>query len=450
MTEIRKVQNEPSSSIELSDKPTKQAKIALIVLFITLISSLLLAGFSGTIGKWGNDGGKNVFIRVTLGLSLGYILVRSYFGFAGSINRSMRGNSLKLMRAIMFTFGLTSILIGFMYMGNMLNISDSRNAWWNNEISLGLAIGAILFGFGMALASAWASGGLTDGAWNPTKMFIVVLSFGLGVFLAFPIQYGAKWTGGPNGSLHNLIYDGNSFNFNLDIIKEKPVYGVLVGVLITTLLCLIVVVITKIVDILFKHKGKEINSFDEKDFSKEWTRSELKITHTSLYAKMIERPLTLIEGAIAMSIIFIIMVFLTHDAWGVSTPYGLWIGQALSTLNIVSADRLAIFTGMPAGAFSQSLTSNANGMQNIGIFIGGTIAALSMNKYSPTFKVSIKEAVLWTIGGIFMGVGTRLSGGCNVGALYSPIAFGSASGWVFFVFMVAGAIIGNIIFKKVK
>ena len=450
MTEVKKVKRETSDNNEISDKPTNQAKIALALLGGTLIISILLAAFSGTLVNWGDKGGSNVFIRVSLGLALGYILVRSYFGFAGSVNRAMRGNSLKLMRAIMFAFGITSILIGVMYMANMTNIIGSPEThWWDNAISPGLAIGAILFGFGMALASACASGGLTDGAWNPTKMFIVVGSFGLGVFIGFPFQNGADWIGGTgDGTLYNFLNTGKKFNFNSDIIKNNHVTGALVGISITIALCLVVIGITKLFDFILK--TKEVNSFDEADFSKEWTRKELKETHKSVYAKMVERPFTLIEGAIAMSVVFVVMVLLTHDAWGVSTPYGLWVGQILSTLHITSPEQLATYTGMSPMAFSMPLTSNAVGMQNIGIFIGGTIAALSMNKYSPTFRISLKEGILWTIGGIIMGIGTRLSNGCNVGSLYSPIAFGSASGWVFFIFMVVGAIGGNILFKKVK
>ncbi len=449
MTKINKVKNTSSNNNEVVEKTdNSQAKIALIILIITLISSLLLATFSNTLENWGDEGGSNVFIRVLIGLSLGYILVRSYFGFAGSVNRAMRGNSFKLMRAIMFMFGLTSIFIGFIYMFNMTSITKSINPWWNNPISPGLAIGAILFGFGMAFSSACASGGLTDGSWNPMKMIIVVMAFGLGVLLAFPMQYDKGHIIGDESNWHNFLYGGVVFNFNQDIVKNKPMIGAIIGVSITIILCLTVVSITKVMDIILLKKNKTISSFSEEDFSKEWTRKELKETYKTTYSKLIERPLTLIEGAISLSIVFVIMVLLTHDAWGVSTPYGLWVGHILTTFNIVSVKQLNQYVGLPL--FSLSFTQNVNGLQNIGIFIGGIIAALSMNKYNPIFKVSVKEAMLWTFGGILMGVGTRLSNGCNVGSLYSPIAFGSASGWVFLIFMVIGSVIGNIIFKKIK
>ncbi len=47
-----------------------------------------------------------------------------------------------------------------------------------------------------------------------------------------------------------------------------------------------------------------------------------------------------------------------------------------------------------------------------------------------------------------MGFGTRLANGCNVGALYTPIANFSLSGWVFFAVLVIGGILGNKVAKR--
>ena len=46
-----------------------------------------------------------------------------------------------------------------------------------------------------------------------------------------------------------------------------------------------------------------------------------------------------------------------------------------------------------------------------------------------------------------MGFGTRLSNGCNVGALYTPIVEFSLSGWVYLVVVVLGGFIGNYILE---
>ena len=52
------------------------------------------------------------------------------------------------------------------------------------------------------------------------------------------------------------------------------------------------------------------------------------------------------------------------------------------------------------------------------------------------------------IGGFLMGVGTRIANGCNAGALFTPIAQFSLSGWLFFIFMFVGGWLGNMLAFK--
>ena len=56
--------------------------------------------------------------------------------------------------------------------------------------------------------------------------------------------------------------------------------------------------------------------------------------------------------------------------------------------------------------------------------------------------------MFYALGGLCMGFGTRLANGCNVGALYTPIANFSLSGWIFLIFLVLGGVIGNTVAKR--
>jgi uncharacterized protein len=44
--------------------------------------------------------------------------------------------------------------------------------------------------------------------------------------------------------------------------------------------------------------------------------------------------------------------------------------------------------------------------------------------------MTFREGLVFALGGLSMGIGTRLANGCNVGALYTPIANFSLSGWI--------------------
>jgi uncharacterized membrane protein YedE/YeeE len=46
------------------------------------------------------------------------------------------------------------------------------------------------------------------------------------------------------------------------------------------------------------------------------------------------------------------------------------------------------------------------------------------------------------IGGVLMGVGARLAGGCNIGAYLAGIASGSLHGWLWALAAIAGTWVG--------
>lgn len=46
------------------------------------------------------------------------------------------------------------------------------------------------------------------------------------------------------------------------------------------------------------------------------------------------------------------------------------------------------------------------------------------------------------LGGVLIGIGARLAGGCNIGAYLAGIASGSLSGWLWGAFALAGIWVG--------
>ena len=61
---------------------------------------------------------------------------------------------------------------------------------------------------------------------------------------------------------------------------------------------------------------------------------------------------------------------------------------------------------------------------------------------TPTFRY-IAALLTAAIGGLLMGYGARVAGGCNVGALFSGISSLSVAGWIFGVMLMIGAWIGG-------
>ena len=75
------------------------------------------------------------YLRLLMGLALGYILSRSYTGFAGSVNRAYKTGSTKLMRTMMFMF-LISLIANVTFL--MFTKDLTTYALSINPINLGL------------------------------------------------------------------------------------------------------------------------------------------------------------------------------------------------------------------------------------------------------------------------------------------------------------------------
>ncbi|WOO88832.1 YeeE/YedE thiosulfate transporter family protein [Mollicutes bacterium LVI A0078] len=364
--------------------------------------------------------------RIFLGLALGYVLVRGSFGFAGSVNRAYKFNSLALMRALMNMFMITAGLSAILFLFTDIASYDL----WINQINLGLILGGLLFGIGMAFASCCASGVMTDGVVSPTKLVVVTLGFGLGILLGFPLQTSATW-----------ITDGAQIAFFN--ISDNLLVGLTFALLVTIALGMLVKFITRKVEAKWEVEGKVACCASEVIEGEYETTTE----------KILVKPFSLNQTAVIISVIFVIMLAVTKSGWGASTPYGFWVGKLLMTFG-VDAATLGEFTGKGADFFNFGLFSGQGpssvGIQNIFIFIGGCVAALTMNKFNPSFKLPIKQVVILLVAGVIMGFGTRLANGCNVGALYTPIANFSLSGWIFLIPMIVGGVIGNMISKKIN
>lgn len=395
-----------------------------------------------------------LFFRLVIGMSLGYTLSRAYTGFAGSVNRAFNTGSTRLMKTLVFMFFITSVLVaGFLYTSGMG--AEMEFNLWINPISLGLLVGGVMFGFGMALSACCASGVLTDLVTALPRGLITLITFGFGIFIGFPLAA----TDFANKSfisseVGELI--GRNGVFFPDLFKWDGLNGYLGAIILTGILCSLVVWASNVYESKRKKEGTYTSHFAEnmQDQTAVTTDTDNYVLNSeTTYKKLFVNPWSLKMGAVALAIIFALLMGVTKAGWGASTPYGLWFGKVLMLFGI-SPESLANYSKvMSAGAFSTPFFEHAISVQNFGILVGTTIYLLTAGKLSRTFtselNISLSEGLLYALGGLAMGVGTRLSKGCNVGALYTPIAQFSLSGWIFLVVMIIGGVLGNMFAKKV-
>lgn len=78
---------------------------------------------------------------------------------------------------------------------------------------------------------------------------------------------------------------------------------------------------------------------------------------------------------------------------------------------------------------------------DITLLIGAFSAALLAGQFRINRPPPL-EYIWGALGGILMGMGATLAGGCTVGGFFSPIVFSSPAGWAMLVGLLLGAFIG--------
>jgi len=205
-------------------------KLENIIGFVGIIVALLLGKlFLAT---------DALFLKLIIGIALGYALSRAYTGFAGSINRAYNTGSTKLMRTMMFMFFITAAVTSAL----VVFTGAENYSLWIKPINLGLVLGAILFGFGMSFSSCCASGVLTDLVAGLPRALTTLIFFSFGVFLGFPLQRTASWV---RRSLISTSTGLNSYGgvFLPDLFPNDGLNGYLGAIITVGILCLLVTIL---------------------------------------------------------------------------------------------------------------------------------------------------------------------------------------------------------------
>ncbi len=173
-----------------------------------------------------------------------------------------------------------------------------------------------------------------------------------------------------------------------------------------------------------------------------------KISANPYYKMIFKNPFTYVTGAVLLSIFQIAIFASTGSPWGVSVTFANW-GAWLYELFGGNVDKWYYFSSEGAqNTLNAGILNHTGSWLNFGIIFGALAAALLASQFKIKKIKSLKQVVAAVLGGLLMGYGARLAGGCNIGALYSAIASMSLSGWVFAFFLFIGAFIGSKLLAK--
>jgi uncharacterized membrane protein YedE/YeeE len=137
-----------------------------------------------------------------------------------------------------------------------------------------------------------------------------------------------------------------------------------------------------------------------------------------------------------------VLFLVSGQPWGITMGLTVWgakglavVGIDLSTTSFWSDPWMA---GLLRGPFL-ALHASAS---NIGVILGALLAASSMGRLRHGTPIGWRGGVAAALGGLLMGVGARLSFGCNVGAFLGGVSSGSLHGFVWIAAALPGCWVG--------
>lgn len=383
----------------------------------------------------------SLFMRLLMGLALGFALTKGSLGFAGSVNRAYRRGSTQLLQTLMFMFVVTAVVNA----GILFNADAGDYRLWVNPINIGLLIGGVMFGAGMSLSSCCATGVMVEMVGDIPRALITLFFFGAGVFFGFPLQATQEWI--TQTVISTSSYAGKGV-FLPDLFSWDPLNGYFMSVVLTIAFASVIVLAAR----KYQARREQAGTFygvDGETLREQTAQQPKQINHTKLmskenYLRWLGNVWQMNTSALVIALIFGVMMVSTGSGWGASTPFGVWFGKLLMVFGANSAD-IAAFTHRPEALFNLPFFEHSISVQNLAIMIGTLVAVLFLGKFSLSLKTnySVRHYALFALGGLLMGFGTRFANGCNVGALFTPIVNFSLSGWVFLIVLLIGGVLGN-------
>jgi len=136
-------------------------------------------------------------------------------------------------------------------------------------------------------------------------------------------------------------------------------------------------------------------------------------------------------------------VFLiSNHPWGVTFGFTLW-GAKLASLAGLPIDQFTFWTWPgPKRALEHSVLSDTSSLMDFAMIIGAGLTAAISGSFAKAAWPSPRQLQAAALGGILMGIGARLSFGCNIGAFLAGTASGSLHGWIWFALAMAGSVLG--------
>ncbi|MFD8590891.1 YeeE/YedE family protein [Streptomyces sp. NPDC059637] len=354
------------------------------------VSGLLAAGLTAYV--WSAHGTKPA-VLLLLGLGLGVALFHSRFGFTSAWRQLVAVGNGTGLRAHALLLGTTATLFALV-IGTGTGLFGSAPAPSAGPLGVGLVVGAFVFAVGMQLGGACASGTLFNVGSGHGAVVLTLGGFVAGSTLA-AWQFDL-WSGLP--ALEPVVL--------ADRIGWAGSWAV-------TLLALgLVVVVSRVVQ------------------ARRNPPPTGPVPSVRGAARILRGSWPLAAGAVALAVLGAGVLLVSGGAWGVTSAFALWGSELVGALGGRPESWSYWQRPDSAAQLAGPVLADKTSLTNIGIMVGAAVAASLGGTWALRRSVPGRTAAAAVVGGVLMGIGARMAGGCNIGAYLAGIASGSLHGWI--------------------
>jgi len=347
---------------------------------LALISclGLILAGLAGL------DTGLTGLALVGLGLLLGMAFMGFQYGFASGWRRFLETGDAS---ALSLHFLLSAVCALMFIPVSAAGLGPSGSL---APVSVSLFIGAFMFGTGMQLANGCGSGVLFSFGGGSGRMIVALPFFVIGSVLGSMI-------------LPPILAWGSLGQIEIGAGLSGT------GKLAVNLLLLL-----------------GTAGF----FGWLSARRGFRINRTMLVA-------TALIGLLCWGVFWV-----SNHPWGVTFGFTLW-GAKIASAAGLPIETFAFWTWPgPKRALAHSVFSDTSSLMDFAMIIGAGLTAALTGAFAKSAWPNARQLQAAALGGVLMGIGARLSFGCNIGAFLAGTASGSLHGWIWFALALAGSVLG--------
>ncbi|GAB3068248.1 YeeE/YedE family protein [Salinicoccus sesuvii] len=394
-----------SSKTNKSEPTLKDSQNVLTILGILVI--LLISYFAY------QASGLEFVLLLWVGVLIGFSLFHARFAFASVYRQIVETGNTEMLRAHMFMLGIATTLFAPILMFDISAFSNITEGALS-PISIGLVIGAFLFGFGMEMGSGLAPASFYTAEGGRTALLCTVFGFLTGAVI------GAYHFGFWNETLPSVSEFSLATDTGLGYFGAWGIQAAIFALIV-------------ILSYIYKKRKRP---------------PLLPALPTAVgWKKIVFGSWPLWVGALVLAVLNATVFVIQGEPWKLTAAFTLWGSKLLMNLGMDVSQWQYWIAEERIVALMEPLMMDSVSVLNLGVILG-TFISLTLGGMIRFSKIHFHLAILALAGGFLMGYGATISFGANIGAYFSGIASFSLHAWIWALMAILGVSAAYTVGKK--